>query len=127
MKETLTTCAKCGGNACSEMTDGRITIWICMGCGFTSNTTIIDSNVEQMEATLPELYKALRFKDADGKYWYPNSVMLEDKSMAFAEGTSVDDWKYKGKVTATMNNDGSWKLIFTNVMKSGESRANSGD
>ena len=94
MKETLITCAKCGGNACSEMTDGRITIWICMGCGFTSNTTILDTNVEQMEATLPELYKALRFKDADGKYWYPNSVMLEDKSMTFAEGISVNDWKW---------------------------------
>jgi hypothetical protein len=47
-----------------------------------------------MEGTLPELYKALRFKDADGKYWYPNSVMLEDKSMVFAEGSSVENWKW---------------------------------
>jgi hypothetical protein len=76
------------------MTDGKVTIWICMGCGFTSNNTINDSNMEQMEATLPELYKALKFKDTDGKYWYPNSVMLEDKSMVFAEGTSVNDWQW---------------------------------
>jgi hypothetical protein len=51
------------------MTDGKVTIWICMGCGFTSNTTITDSNVAQMEETLPELYKALKYKDTDGKYW----------------------------------------------------------
>jgi hypothetical protein len=47
-----------------------------------------------MEGTLPELYKALRFKDTDGKYWYPNSVMLEDKSMVFAEGSSTENWKW---------------------------------
>ncbi len=94
MKETLINCPKCDGNACSEMTNGVVTIWICMGCGFTSNNTITDKNVEEMESTLPELYKALRYKDADGKYWYPNSVMLEDKSMVFAEGTTNEDWKW---------------------------------
>jgi hypothetical protein len=76
------------------MSDGKVSIWICMGCGFTSNTTITDLNKEQMETTLPELYKALRYKDQDDKYWYPNSVMLEDKSMVFAEGASINDWKW---------------------------------
>jgi len=94
MKESLITCLKCGGNACSEITNGVVTIWICMGCGFTSNNTITDKNVDEMESTLPELYKALRYKDEEGKYWYPNSVMLEDKSMVFAEGTSIEDWKW---------------------------------
>ena len=94
MTEKLIDCPRCGSNACSEISNDKVTIWICMGCGFTSNNTITDINVEQMEVTLPELYKALRYKDTDGKYWYPNSVMLEDKSMIFAEGTSVDDWKW---------------------------------
>ena len=66
MKESLITCLKCGGDACSEITNEVVTIWICMGCGFTSNNTITDANVTEMEATLPELYKALRFKDKDG-------------------------------------------------------------
>jgi hypothetical protein len=94
MTEKLIDCPRCGSNACSEMSNDKITIWLCMGCGFTSNTTITSSNVEQMEATLPELYKALRHKDKDGKYWYPNSVMLDDKSMVFAEGISVNDWQW---------------------------------
>jgi hypothetical protein len=102
MEEKLVICPKCSGNACSEMTNGVVTIWICMGCGFTSNSTINDNNMEQMEVTLPELYKALKFKDAGGKYWYPNSVMLEDKSMVFAEGISVNDWKW----SAVQSKDG---------------------
>jgi hypothetical protein len=102
MKESLITCLKCGGDACSEITNGIVTIWICMGCGFTSNNTITDANVTEMEATLPELYKDLRFKDKEGKYWYPNSVILDDKSMVFAEGTNVQDWMW----TAVQAKDG---------------------
>ena len=94
MTEKLIDCTRCGSNACSEMSNGKVTIWICMGCGFTSNNTVTESNLEQMEVTLPELYKALRHKDEDGKYWYPNSVMLDNKSMVFAEGTSIDNWKW---------------------------------
>ena len=102
MKESLITCLKCGGDACSEITNEVVTIWICMGCGFTSNNTITDANVTEMEATLPELYKDLRFKDKEGKYWYPNSVILDDKSMVFAEGTNVQDWMW----TAVQAKDG---------------------
>ena len=94
MKESFIICPKCSGDACSEITNGVVTIWICMGCGFTSNNTITDANVTEMEATLPELYKDLRFKDKEGKYWYPNSVILDDKSMVFAEGTNVQDWMW---------------------------------
>jgi len=102
MTEKLIDCTRCGSNACREISNEKIIIWICMGCGFTSNTTITESNKEQMETTLPELYKALRFKDANGKYWYPNSVMLEDKSMVFAEGISIEDWKW----SAVQSKDG---------------------
>ena len=96
MEEKLIICPRCSSNACSEMTNGVVTIWICMGCGFTSNTTITDKNYIEMEGTLPELYKALRYKDADSKYWYPNSVMLEDKSLVFADGKSTEEWKWAG-------------------------------
>jgi len=102
MKESLITCLKCGGDACSEISNEVVTIWICMGCGFTSNNTITDTNVTEMEATLPELYKDLRFKDKEGKYWYPNSVILDDKAMVFAEGTNVQDWMW----TAVQAKDG---------------------
>lgn len=102
MTEKLIDCTRCGSNACSEITNGKVTVWICMGCGFTSNNTITDRNVSEMEETLPELYKALRYKDESGKYWYPNSVVLENKSMVFAEGVSAESWKW----SAVQSKDG---------------------
>jgi hypothetical protein len=102
MTEKLIDCPRCGSNACSEMSNGKVTIWVCMGCGFTSNTTITDDNVEQMESTLPELYKALKHKDESGKYWYPNSVILENKAMVFAEGKTTEDWQW----SAVQSKDG---------------------
>ena len=94
MTEKLTNCGKCDVQLCSEVSNVNVTIWVCFACGFTSNTTITDKNVIEMESTLPELYKALKYKDKTGKYWYPNSVMLDNKSMVFAEGTSIEDWKW---------------------------------
>jgi hypothetical protein len=102
MTETQTTCGRCKSQFCSEISDGKVTIWICMSCGSTSNTTITDKNVVEMEANLPELYKALKFKDEDGRYWYPNSVVLENKAMVFAEGESEDNWKW----SAVQSKDG---------------------
>ncbi len=43
---------------------------------------------------MPELFKALCFTDEKEYNWYPIVVTLEDKSMVFAEGTSVEDWKW---------------------------------
>ena len=113
MTEKLIDCPRCSSNACSEMSNGTVTIWICMGCGFTSNNTITDSNIEQMEATLPELYKALRYKDEDGKYWYPNSIMLDNKAMVFAEGTTAMDWKWSAVQSKDDKADMTTKQEFT--------------
>lgn len=100
--EKLITCNKCGGNACSEISNDRLTVWTCFGCGFTTNSTLVEENIAKVEEVLPELYIALKVKDQDGKYWYPLAVTLEDKSMIFAEGTSLEDWKW----TATKGSDG---------------------
>ena len=100
MKEQLITCPKCGGNACSEVSNEQLTVWNCFGCGYTSNSTMIEKNIKITESIMPELYKALRFVDVKGYHWYPNSVMLEDKSMVFADGKSSSEWTWsavKGK------------------------------
>jgi hypothetical protein len=94
MEEQLIICPKCGGNACHEASNNKLTVWSCFGCGFTSNTTLVENNLENIEAVMPQLYKDLKFKDEKGYYWYPNTVMLDDKSMVFAEGTDINDWKW---------------------------------
>ena len=87
-------CPKCGSNACSEVSNDKLTVWNCFGCGFTSNSTMIEANRIQTELVIPELYKALSYKDPEGNYWYPNTVILDNKSMVFAEGTNTTDWKW---------------------------------
>jgi hypothetical protein len=94
MKEQLTICPKCGGNACHEASNNKLTVWSCFGCGFTSNTTLTEDKLTEVEVVIPQLYKDLKYKDEKGYYWYPSTVILEDKSMVFAEGTSANDWKW---------------------------------
>ena len=96
MKETLSICPRCGGNACHEASNDRLTVWSCFGCGFTSNSTLTDDNLETTESVIPQLYKDLKFKDENGYYWYPSTVILEDKSMVFADGNSTEEWKWAG-------------------------------
>lgn len=96
MKETLSICPRCGGNACHEASNDRLTVWSCFGCGFTSNSTLVEDNLETTESVIPQLYKDLKFKDENNHYWYPSTVILEDKSMVFADGKSKNDWKWAG-------------------------------
>jgi len=94
INEKLTTCPRCGGDACHKASNEQLTIWSCFGCGYTSNTTITEENLPNIESVMPQLYLDLKFQDPNGHYWYPNTVMLEDKSMVFAEGSSVENWKW---------------------------------
>jgi hypothetical protein len=94
MKESLIICPRCSSNACSEVSNDKLTVWNCFGCGFTSNSTMIDENSAATEEVLPNLYVALKFKDDKGYNWYPTAVTLEDKSMLFAEGKSTEEWNW---------------------------------
>ena len=94
VKERLIICHKCGSNACHEASNDKLVVWSCFGCGFTTNSTMTDENTAQTEEVLPELYKALRFRDKEGLNWYPIALTFDDKSMVFAEGTSTDNWKW---------------------------------
>jgi hypothetical protein len=96
MKESLGICPRCGGNACHEASNNKLTIWSCFGCGFTSNSTLTEDNLKTTESVMPQLYIDLKFKDNKDYYWYPSTVILEDKSMVFADGKSVKEWQWAG-------------------------------
>lgn len=102
MKEQLITCPRCKGNACHEVSNDKLTVWSCFGCGFTSNSTLTEDKLETTESVIPQLYIDLKFKDENGYYWYPSTVILEDKSMVFADGRSIEDWKW----SAVQSKDG---------------------
>ena len=82
--------------------EGDIKTWLCMTCGFTSNTTMTEDS-EGLKQTLEltaDLIKDLR-QDHDGLAWFPTAITMPEKGMIFPEpikGTSTlegkQDWKW---------------------------------
>ena len=117
-QDKLVTCKCCGSDACyeSEFTtqDGVIKTWICMTCGFTTNTTMEEGS-ELVEKSL-ELTADL-IKDEkqvhDGLVWLPTVITMPDKGMIFPEpikGTTTLDSleKNRGEVSKP---DWKWTVV----------------
>ena len=105
----LKECSRCGSDACySQEVTKDITIELCYGCGFQSNSVMTSGSqflIEQM-AVLPELHKALMDEEEDtGKIWMPTTINVEDKGMVFANGTSRLNWKWSGVKAVEVNED----------------------
>jgi len=95
--DNLIECTRCGSDACyiQEVTKD-ITIELCYGCGFQSNSVMkVDSDFlkEQME-TLPDLYKSLIDEEESGKVWMPSFHSVDGKGMVFADGVSREKWSW---------------------------------
>ena len=80
----------CGSDACYESSfqtkDGGIKTWLCMTCGFTSNTTMTKDS-ETLKQTLEltaDMIRDLR-QDHDGLAWFPTAITMPEKGMIFPE------------------------------------------
>ena len=94
--DELKICSRCGSDACySQEVTSEITIELCYGCGFQSNSIMTSGSDffnEQMEV-LPDLYKVLMDEEEDtGKIWMPTTVNIKEQGMVFANGVSRDNW-----------------------------------
>ena len=97
-QDKLVDCPCCTSNACyeSEFTteEGPIKTWLCMTCGFTSNSTMTKDS-ESLNQTLKltaEMIKDLR-QDHNGTAWFPTAITMPDKGMIFPEPIEgKDDW-----------------------------------
>ena len=110
--EQLTICKRCGSNACYEQqVDESVKTWLCMGCGFTTSTVMIEGSepIKNILETSPELYKDLMHTDADGCIWVPSTITLPNRGMVFLDGTSAKDWKWAA-VKAVPLQEGDKKL-----------------
>lgn len=104
MEDKLTVCKRCGSDACYEHKQQGISIWSCMGCGFTTNELMIEGSqlVTETEEVMPELYKDIKFVDDEKKVWYPTVINIQDKGTVFVNGTDKNSWGWAGiKVTET--------------------------
>jgi hypothetical protein len=94
--DSLIECTRCGSDACySQEVTKDITIELCYGCGFQSNSVMkVGSQfLEEQIEVLPELYKSLIVEEEDtGKVWMPTTINIEDKGMVFANGTGPENW-----------------------------------
>jgi hypothetical protein len=91
-------CPKSGGDLCYEtQVTPEITNWMSLSCGYWTNSLMKEGEEfynEQM-STLPELYKDLAWKDESTELiWLPQTINEPQKGMLFANGTSVNEWKW---------------------------------
>ena len=98
--DKLVSCKCCGSNACyeSEFTtqEGPINTWLCMTCGFTTNSTMTE-NSETLKKTLEltaDMIRDLR-QDHDGLVWFPTAITLPNKGMIFPEPLKENSEKEK--------------------------------
>mgnify|MGYP005995081465 FL=1 len=98
MKDNLTTCPRCGSDACYvQEINHEIKNYMCYGCGFITNSLMKKGEefFESQMATLPELYKELMGEDEDtGLIWMPNTINLPNKGMVFADGKNGSNWAW---------------------------------
>jgi hypothetical protein len=107
--DTLKECSRCGSDACySQEINKEISIELCYGCGFQSNSVMVSGSeflIEQM-GLLPELHKELMDEEEDtGKIWMPTTINLEDKGMVFADGSSRNNWRWAGVKTVPIKDE----------------------
>jgi ribosomal protein L37AE/L43A len=98
LEDKLVTCECCFSDACYEHKQQGITIWSCMGCGFTINELMVEGSelVKETEEVMPELYKDIKVVDDKKQVWYPTVINIDDKGTVFVNGTSVDNWGWAG-------------------------------
>tara|TARA_R110002167_G_scaffold174797_3_gene373749 strand:+ start:919 stop:1437 length:519 start_codon:yes stop_codon:yes gene_type:complete len=108
-QDKLITCKCCGSDACyeSEFTtqEGPINTWLCMTCGFTSNTTM-NKDGEALKQTLEltaDLIKDLQ-QTHDGLAWFPTCITMPEKGMIFPEPS-------KGTSTINEGVDWQWTVV----------------
>jgi hypothetical protein len=98
MKDNLTTCPRCGSDACYvQEVNHEIKNYMCYGCGFITNSLMKKGEefFETQIETLPELYKELMGEDEDtGLIWMPNTINLPNKGMVFADGKNGSNWAW---------------------------------
>ena len=98
MKDNLTTCDRCGSDACYvQEVNHEIKNYMCYGCGFITNSLMKKGEefFESQMEILPELYKELMGEDEDtGLIWMPNTINLPNKGMVFADGKNGSNWAW---------------------------------
>lgn len=68
----------------------------CLITGFETNDFMVENEFDfnKLEESLPELYKDIKIVDLQKRVWYPQTVNVLDKGIAFILGTNKEDWSW---------------------------------
>ena len=96
--DEIINCPKSGSDLCYKVEITKdITNYLSISCGFWTNSLMVEGSefYEQQISALPELHKDLIWEDPQTNlHWIPNTINIEDKGMVFADGSSIDTWKW---------------------------------
>ena len=95
--ETKISCPVCKSKNCFESIDKDVTCYLCLSCGYTSNSLLKQDSdtLEEVMITTPQLVKDLQVYDFTREiYWLPTVINMGDRGIIYPEGTT-DSWKWR--------------------------------
>ena len=95
--ETKIKCIVCQSKNCFESIDNNVTSYLCLRCGYTSNSLLKQDSksLEKVMKTTPQLAKDLQIYDYTRElYWIPTVINMGDRGIIYPEGTT-NNWKWK--------------------------------
>ena len=95
--ETKIDCPVCKSKNCFESIEENITSYLCLSCGYTSNSLLKENSesLAKVLETTPQLVKDLQVYDFTREiYWLPTVINMGDRGIIYPEGTT-DSWKWK--------------------------------
>ena len=118
--DKLVDCPCFTSNACYESEfntlDGKVTTWLCLTCGFTSNTSM-ESESEQAKQSLELTADLIRDNQQihNGLVWLPTVITMADKGMIFPEPIKdKDEWEWTVVKAIPVNEDEKEKYPIPN-------------
>ena len=90
-------CPNCKSKNCFESVEKDVTSYLCLRCGYTSNSLLKQDSksLEEVMETTPQLAKDLQIYDYIRElYWIPTVINMGDRGIIYPEGTT-DNWKWK--------------------------------
>ena len=95
--ETKIECPVCKSKNCFESIDKDITSYLCLRCGYTSNSLLKQDSesLDKLMKTTPQIVKDLQVYDFIREiYWLPTVINMGDRGIIYPEGTT-NNWKWK--------------------------------
>ena len=98
MTEGKIECPNCGSKNCfEEPLQNNVFSYLCVGCGYTSNTLLVPGTEihNKAQKSNPKILNDLKYYDEERNiHWYPSVVNMGKLGIIYPDGT-VFDWKWK--------------------------------